>query len=79
MSVTLDWTNAPFVRCGKHFNQFLMVATLVMQTKLWWLLWWGVADSILVCGSMESGDRFFVGTFDEYLTSMHVKIFSHLI
>jgi hypothetical protein len=31
MSVTLDWTSAPFVRWGKHWNKVLTVATLVVR------------------------------------------------
>jgi hypothetical protein len=38
MSVTLDWTSAPFVRRGKKFKLRLTVTTRATrkQTSLWW-------------------------------------------
>jgi hypothetical protein len=49
-----------------------------MQTRLWWRLWRGLADSIFG-GSLESCGRFCVGTFGGNLASVAVKVFSHLI
>jgi hypothetical protein len=49
-----------------------------MQTRLWWRLWWGLAESAFG-GSLESGGRFYVGAFDRNLASVAVKMFSHLI
>jgi hypothetical protein len=40
-----------------------------MQMRLWWRLWW----------SLESGGRFCVGAFGRNLSSVAVKMFSHLI
>jgi hypothetical protein len=49
-----------------------------MQTRLWWRLWWGRAESAFG-ESLESGGRFCVGVFGRNLASVSVKIFSHLI
>jgi hypothetical protein len=49
-----------------------------MQTRLWWRLLWGLAESAFV-GSLESGGRFCVGAFDRNLASVAVKMFKHFI
>jgi hypothetical protein len=49
-----------------------------MQKRLWWRLWWGIAESAFG-GSLESGGRFYVGAFGRNLASVTVKMFSHLI
>jgi hypothetical protein len=49
-----------------------------MQKKLWWRLWWGLAESPFG-GSLESGGRFCVGALGRNLDSVAVKNFSHLI
>jgi hypothetical protein len=49
-----------------------------MQTRLWWRLWWGLAESAFG-GSLESGGRFCVDAFGRNLASVAVKMFSHLI
>jgi hypothetical protein len=46
--------------------------------SLWWRLWWGLTESAF-SGSLESGGRFRVGAFGRNLTSVAVKMFSHLI
>jgi hypothetical protein len=77
MSVTLDSTSAPFVRCGKNLNSVLTVATLV-ATNANRGLRWRLAESVF-CGSLESGGRFCVGAFGRNLVSVTMKKFSHLI
>jgi hypothetical protein len=64
-----------------------------MQMRLWWRLWWGLAESAFG-GSLESGGRFCVGAFGRNLesgglfcvgafggnlTSVALNIFSHLL
>jgi hypothetical protein len=49
-----------------------------MQTRLWWRLWRGLAESAFG-GSLGSGGRFCVGAFGRNLASVAVKMFSHLI
>jgi hypothetical protein len=49
-----------------------------IATRLCWYLWWGLAESAFG-GSLESGGRFCVGAFGRNLTSVAVKMFSHLI
>jgi hypothetical protein len=46
--------------------------------RLWWCLWWGLAESALG-RSLESGGQFCVGAFGRNLASAAVKMFSHLI
>jgi hypothetical protein len=49
-----------------------------MQTRIWWRLWWSLAESAF--GEiLESGGRFCVGAFGRNLASVAVKMFSHLI
>jgi hypothetical protein len=49
-----------------------------MQTRLWWYLWWSLAE-FAFDGSLESGGRFCVGAFGRNLASVAVKMFAHLI
>jgi hypothetical protein len=37
-----------------------------MQTRLWWSLWWGLAESAFG-GSLDSGGLFCVGVFGRNL------------
>jgi hypothetical protein len=46
-----------------------------MQTRLWWRLWWGLAESAF-SGGLEAGGRFSVGAFGRNLASVAVKKFS---
>jgi hypothetical protein len=46
--------------------------------SLRWRLWWGLAESAFG-GSLESGGRFFVGTFGRNLDRVAVKMFSDII
>jgi hypothetical protein len=76
MSVTLDCTSAPFVRCRKKLNLVLTMATLIARNanKVW--------SDLTECtfgGSLESGGRFCVGAFGRNLASVAVKMFPHLI
>jgi hypothetical protein len=56
MSVTLDCTNAPFMQCGKNFDQVLTVATLVARNanEVMVVL---MVGSGRVCVWWEFGDR----------------------
>jgi hypothetical protein len=49
-----------------------------MQTRLWWRLWWDLAE-FAFGGSLESGCWFCVGAFGRNLASVTVKMFSHFI
>jgi hypothetical protein len=43
-----------------------------MQTRVWWRLRWGLAESAFG-GSLESGGRFSVGAFVRNLASVAVR------
>jgi hypothetical protein len=49
-----------------------------MQTRLWWRLWWSLAESAFG-GSLESDGRYCVSAFGKNMASVVVKMFSHLI
>jgi hypothetical protein len=49
-----------------------------MQTRQWWCLRWGLADSAFG-KSVEPGSPFCVVAFGRNLASAAVKMFSHLI
>jgi hypothetical protein len=64
--LVIQWTvsvalGCKFVRCGKNWNEVLMVATFVakLKTRLWQRLWWslsGVRRSVLCfCVWKETG------------------------
>jgi hypothetical protein len=48
-----------------------------MQTRLWWRLWWGLAESAFG-GSLESGGPFCVRTFGRDVVSVAVKMFTDI-
>jgi hypothetical protein len=47
-----------------------------IKTRLWWRLWWGLAES---GRNLESSGRFCVGVFGRNLALVAVKMFSRLI
>jgi hypothetical protein len=49
-----------------------------MQTRLWWRLWWGAAESVFG-GSLESDGRFCAGAFGRNLASVAVKMLPHFV
>jgi hypothetical protein len=83
MSVTLDWTSAAFVRCGKKYklNSDCGDSGSKKYKRGYYGAYSGVWRSLCLAGAwiVESGGRFCVGVFGRNLASVAVKMFSHLI
>jgi hypothetical protein len=59
MSVMLDWTTAPLLRCGKYLNQVLALASLIARNA---------SEAMMESDwSLKSGGRFCVGMFGRNL------------